>query len=321
MDHQRLTPLPCLFVFDVMISEHFLSFRAGLRCDDAHVEVRKQLMQDQVFHPLRTELERNGQGDGERKLEDMIHRILKEKSGPTTVLEVFFTDGSAIKFFKQMDAIDEHENFESFLSEKLQNLELLDNRDQRYYIGTLRNQAGNFSTRKLNLTADGKMQLFLNGNGPLEVAMRNAVGKPWLEKLVHLENEVRRQRMEYNKEHAQKRALSTEYFNDQLQCMMGQGIPESVARMKLRNHARYTYQALLPAFKSGTDAVLCAQDDKLSVQDALLCAQGRDDEVSIGPVELKKRRATVKSVTETGTQIFKFSIHVKLTSAIRSTCS
>ena len=60
----------------------------------------------------------------------------------------------------------------------------------------------------------------------------------------------------------------------------------------------------MPAFKSGTDAVLCAQDDKLSVQDALLCAQGRDDEVSIGPVELKKRRATVKSVTERGTQIF-----------------
>ena len=125
MDHECLTPLPCLFVFDVMISEHFLSFRAGLRCDDAHVEVRKQLMQDQVFHPLRTELERNGQGDGERKLEDMIHRILKEKSGPTTVLEVFFTDGSATKFFKQMDAIDEHENFESYLSEKLRNLELL----------------------------------------------------------------------------------------------------------------------------------------------------------------------------------------------------
>ena len=75
------------------------------------------------------------------------------------------------------------------------------------------------------------------------------------------------------------------------------------------------------SLNSGTDAVLCAQDDKLSVQDALLCAQGRDDEVSIGPVELKKRRATVKSVTETGTQIFKFSIHVKLTSAIRSTCS
>ena len=281
-----------------------MSFTAGLRCDDVHVEVRKQLMQDQVFHPLRTELERNGQANGERKLEDMIHRILKEKSGPTTVLEVFFTDGSAIKFFKQMDAIDKHENFESFLSEKLRNLELLDNRDNRYYIGTLRNQAGNFSTRKLNLTADGKMQLFLNGNGPLEVAMRNAVGKPWLEKLVHLENEVRRQRMEYNKEHAQKRALSTEYFNDQLQCMMGQGISESVARMKLRNHARYTYQALLPVFKSGTDAVLCAQDDKLSVQDALLCAQGRDDEVSIGPVELKKRRATVKNVTDRGTQIF-----------------
>ena len=51
--------------------------------------------------------------------------------------------------------------------------------------------------------------------------------------------------------------------------------------------------------------MLCAQDDKFSVQnsdkDALLCAQGRDDEVSI---ELKKRRATVKSVTERGTQIF-----------------
>ena len=127
-------------------------------------------MQDQAFHPLRTELERNGQRNGERKLEDMIHRILKEKSGPTTVLEVFFTDGSAIKNFKQMDAIDEHENFESFLSEKLRNLELLDN--------LLRKQAGNFSTRKLNLIADGKMQLFLNGNGPLEVAMRNAVDKP-----------------------------------------------------------------------------------------------------------------------------------------------
>ena len=43
-----------------------------------------------------------------------------------------------------MDAIDEHENFESFLSEKLRNLELLDNRDERYYIGMLRKQAGNF---------------------------------------------------------------------------------------------------------------------------------------------------------------------------------
>ncbi len=94
-----------------------MSFTAGLRCDDVHVEVRKKLMQDQVFHPLRTELERNGQANGERKLEDMVHRILKEKSGPTTVLEIFFTDGSAIKFFKQMDAIDKHENFESFLSE------------------------------------------------------------------------------------------------------------------------------------------------------------------------------------------------------------
>jgi hypothetical protein len=151
---------------------------SGLRCDDAHIEVRKQLMQDPVFYPLGTELERNGQGNGERKLEDMIHRILREKSGPTTVLEVFFTDGSAIKVFKQMDAIDEYENFESFLSEKMRNLELLDNRDERYYIGLLRKQAGNFSTRKLNLIADGKMQLFLNGNGPLEVAMRNAVDKP-----------------------------------------------------------------------------------------------------------------------------------------------
>jgi hypothetical protein len=101
-------------------------------------------MQDQAFHPLRTELERNGQRNGERKLEDMIHRILKEKSGPTTVLKVFFADGSAINNFKQMDAIDEHENFESFLSEKLRNLELLDNRDERYYIGMLRKQAGNF---------------------------------------------------------------------------------------------------------------------------------------------------------------------------------
>ena len=60
----------------------------------------------------------------------------------------------------------------------MRNLELLDNRDERYYIGLLRYQAGNFSTRKLNLIADGKMQLFMNGNGPLEVAMRNAVDKP-----------------------------------------------------------------------------------------------------------------------------------------------
>jgi len=88
--------------------------------------------------------------------------------------------------------------------------------------------------------------------------------------------------------------------------------------MKLGNHARYTYQALLPAFKSGTDAVLWAQDDKLSVQDALLCAQGRDDEVLLALLSLK-RGVQLSRVSRKGVR--KFSVHFKLTSAIRSTCS
>ena len=284
-------------------NENHSSFRAGVRSDNVHVEVRKKLMRDSDSRHLRTDLELHVPGNGDRALEDILVTMLKAKNGPKTVLTVFFNDGSAMEFFKLMAFLVKSVDFVSFSSEKMRNLELLDNSDNRYYIGRLRNKAGNFSQHNLKLTVDGKMQVFLNGNGPLEVAMRNAVGKSWLEKCVNLENEEKRQRMEYNKEHAQLRSLSQEYFNDQLKMMVDQGDDLSSAKMKLRSVARLDYQALVPVFKSGTDAKLCA-NDQLSEQDALKCAEGRDNEVSIGPEGLKILRKTVKSVADSGTQIF-----------------
>ena len=60
------------------------------------------------------------------------------------------------------------------------------------YSGNLRTQKGDITSRlgTVTLTAEGKMQLFLNGNGALEIALRNEVGKRWIEKLVRKEHKM-----------------------------------------------------------------------------------------------------------------------------------
>ena len=81
-------------------NENHSSFRAGVRSDNVHVEVRKKLMRDSDSRHLRTDLELHVPGNGDRALEDILVTMLKAKNGPKTVLTVFFNDGSAMEFFK-----------------------------------------------------------------------------------------------------------------------------------------------------------------------------------------------------------------------------
>jgi len=51
------------------------------------------------------------------------------------------------------------------------------------------------------------MQLFLNGHGALEIALRNEVGKRWIEKLVRMEQEEKNLRDDHNEDLKEKRSL------------------------------------------------------------------------------------------------------------------
>ena len=62
--------------------------------------------------------------------------------------------------------------------------------------------------------------------------------------------------MEYNEELAEKRQLSTDQYHCMLKTMTDNGMESGSAKAALRGSAREMYKAILPGFKSGTDAVL-----------------------------------------------------------------
>ena len=161
---------------------------------------------------------------------------------------------------------------------------------------------GDYSAHKLELTAAGKMQLLLNGNGDLEIALRNEVGNRWIEKLVEMEREEREVRIGYNKELDGQRSEVLEMHHLQVDLLKRRGMPDASAKAQVRNSNKTLYGALLPDFKSAADAVLVAHG-KLAVEDAVKFKEGNKDKMSISYQQLKDERGTVKNVSMYGTRV------------------
>lgn len=155
---------------------------------------------------------------------------------------------------------------------------------------------------KLELTAAGKMQLLLNGNGDLETALRNEVGKRWIEKLVEMEREERETRIGYNKHLEDGRSGVLDMHHLQWDILKQRGMPEASAKQQVRSGLRPLYGGLLPDFQCATDAVLVAHG-KLTVEDAMKFKHGQKNQMSISHQQLRVERSTVKNVGQYGTRV------------------
>ena len=213
----------------------------------------------------------------QRFAEGLIQSLLSKPSGPERALRVYYEDGSLKEFLNLLVEMEREtsgdRDFRAMRDEKVSQLENLDNRDERYYVGNLRNKVGGGITTQLGrviLTAEGKNQLFLT-----------------------------------NKELAHERAMNAAHFNVQVETMLQDpSISKKSAHAVARNQTKPLYQGLLQpsGLKSATDAVLVARD-KLPVDDALLCGQNRESEVSVGKDRLKQLRSTVKLPQNDGTRL------------------
>ena len=248
----------------------------------------------------------------QRFAEGLIQSLLSKPSGPERALRVYYEDGSLKEFLNLLVEMEREtsgdRDFRAMRDEKVSQLENLDNRDERYFVGNLRNKVGGGITTQLGrviLTAEGKNQLFLTGGGDLEVAFRNQMGKSFIEKVHKRFTDLQQNTMHYNKELAKDRALNAAHFHVQVETMLQDpSISKKSAHAVARNQTKPLYQGLLQpsGLKSATDAVLVARD-KLPVDDALLCGQNRESEVSVGKDRLKQLRSTVKLPQNDGTRL------------------
>ena len=277
----------------------------NLRTDKFYIEVRQKFLREDTSHKVLQLV-----GNDQHRIERWVINMLATPSGPTKVLQVLYEDGSALELLKLLVSIEEQapgaRDFVALRDEKVHCLERLDNSDNRYYTGDLRKRNGTITAQlgRVILTKEGKMQLFLNGNGSLEIALRTVIAKDWIEKLVRLEQDEKTLHDRYNKKLEEERNRCTQTFNDQVTHMVDLGVPESSARAELRATAKPLYSGLLKpvGLKSGVDAVLLDRG-KMSEEDAKLCALNREDEVSMGKNQLKHSRSTVKCVAKEGTRI------------------
>ena len=282
----------------------------NLRTDNLHVEIRNKFLKHDKSRQVVQELDRTLGGSNERRVESWIQNMLAQKSGPKRALSVLYDDGSAKDFLKLLETIegqaDDARDFNALRHEKISFLASLDNQGDRYYTGDLRTRDGKIKANlgQVRLTALGKMQLATNGNGALEIALRNQTAKSWIEDLVRMEGDEKLLRDEYNKELVCVREVSADQYNCQLELLKSQGKDEQSARGMLRGSSKHFYQGLLqPAdVKSGVDAVLVARG-RLSCEDAKLCGVKREHEASVDKKELKRLRNTVKNVGAEGTRI------------------
>jgi len=229
--------------------------------DKIHLEVRDEFLKEETTHKV-LELARTDQ----RSMEHWIDNMLAQPSGPQNVLRVLYEDGNAKEFFKLLKSIEGEasnaaRDFYELVSDKLSDLARLDNHDKRYFEGSLYTKAGGFPKipSQVKLTASGKMQLLLHGTGPLETALRNVVAKPWIEKLVLMERQEKSWRMEFNDSLAETRFLSTATGNSMKETMILNGMTESSAKSTIRGSQPKLNKAILPGFKSATNALLCAE--------------------------------------------------------------
>ena len=240
----------------------------------------------------------------QRVIEGWVELFLAKPSGPKKALELLYDKGpfrAAVRFISYMEdkASGTPRTFEELEEQKIRSLAILDNHDERYYRGNLRNP------RNVKLTAEGKQQLFLNGDGAVEIALRNVMGKRFVEYVQQAHEDLKHKIKDYNQALESERGLSSEHFHAQVaHAQEAQGLSKASAKAAVQNADRHVYGALLkPAgFNSGTDAVLCAKGI-LSEQDAILCGQKRAAEVSIGKEALADERHKVKSVANEGTRV------------------
>ena len=188
----------------------------NLRTNDLHVEIREKFLKEDESHSVVKEIDKKLAGNhvgNQRLVELWVQNMLSQKSGPRQALHILYNGGSAHEFLKFLESVEVHaadaRDFNTLRDEKIDCLERLDNRDERYYSGNLRTKNGDITWRlgTVSLTALGKMQLFLNGHGALEIALRNEVGKRWIEKLVRMEQEEKNLRDDHNEDLKEKRSL------------------------------------------------------------------------------------------------------------------
>lgn len=87
--------------------------------------------------------------------------------------------GDAMSYMKII-AESSNRKVTDILEEKIKPIEDLDNTGDQYYSGKLRNSKGQIDLRSVQFTPLGKGQLLLNGNGPLEIALRDASVKGYI---------------------------------------------------------------------------------------------------------------------------------------------
>ena len=282
----------------------------NLRTDNLHVEIRQKFLEQDEGQGVIQRVDQQLGGNNQRRVELWVQNMLAQKSGPKRALEILYDRGSAHEFLKLLESVegqaDDARDFITLRDEKIRALEALDNRNERYYAGNLRTKDGSITKHlgAVSLTAVGKMQLFLNGNGALEIALRNEVGKRWIARLVEMEKEEKRVRDLYNEDLEEERKQSKAQKDFQLEHLKSQGVEEQSARGMLRGSKRKVYEALLNpvGIKSGVDGVLVARG-KLRVDDAQKCGVKRENDTSIGKEEVKRIRKTVKDVGLEGTRI------------------
>lgn len=68
---------------------------AGLRLDTVHKEVRARFIQEQTSQAVCALV-----GNNQQRVEQWVGKMLAEKSGPKKVLDVLYTKGRAMEFFK-----------------------------------------------------------------------------------------------------------------------------------------------------------------------------------------------------------------------------
>ena len=268
----------------------------GIRTNNLHVKIREQWQQRLLAEADAVLPLVNGD---QRSLEHLFEIMLSKAKGPETFMKVFYFEGPFKEFcqlivsmYKGSGARD----LNTLATEKIGFLEALDNTGNRYYVGNLYTTVGQININKLKLTAEGKTQCGLNGNGSLEIALRNVVGKSFIERLMDVERTEKRMRDGYNKELQMERRESA----DLLLCSGGMMVENGIAKHKalsvLRNSQKHFYKALVPDFKSATDAALVATGI-LSVDDAMECKKGNEHALSIPKDQLTQMRKKKQKIS------------------------
>ena len=184
-----------------------------MRTDNVHVKVR-QMINDDLQHERVDDVQLRSVFGDQRVIEGWVELFLATPSGPKKALELLYDEGSfraAVKFISDMDkASGTPRTFDELEEQKIRSLAILDNHDERYYRGNLKNP------RNVKLTVEGKQQLFLNGDGAVEIALRNVMGKRFIECVQQEYEDHKRKIKDYNQALESERGLSTEHFHAQV---------------------------------------------------------------------------------------------------------